>query len=94
MSSKYNDWYKEQPNEKIWWLDQHGEAIGEFIFSFDKKERFNLFRDYPWKLTPEQKKIFDEEQPFWADFLKIGQKMRRMMLKNKDRIYFMEAEIK
>jgi hypothetical protein len=27
-----------------------------------------MFADYPYKLTPEQKKIFDEENPYWVDF--------------------------
>ena len=31
---------------------------------------FNLFKDYPHELTDEQKKIFDEKEPFWADFFK------------------------
>ena len=41
-----------------------------YIFSFDKKVKFNLFRDYPYKLTLEQKEIFDKENPYWADFFK------------------------
>lgn len=39
-------------------------------FSFDKKHIFNMFRDYPHELTDEQKKIFDEENPYWANFFK------------------------
>jgi hypothetical protein len=60
-------WYKENPDDMIWWLDQMG-VVGEFVFSFDKKQRFNLFADYPHSLTKEQKKIFDKENPYWADF--------------------------
>ena len=37
---------------------------------FDKKNIFNMFRDYPHNLTPKQKEIFDEENPEWADFFK------------------------
>ena len=44
--------------------------VGEWLFSFDKKHIFNMFRDYPQELTDEQKKIFDEENPYWADFFK------------------------
>lgn len=63
-------WYKEEPNGKIWWLDNGNEKTGEFVFSFDKKTRFNLFADYPYKLTAKQKEIFDKEEPYWANFFK------------------------
>ena len=63
-------WYKNSPNDKIWWLDNASESVGEWIFSFDKVHTFNMFADYPHKLTPEQKKIFDRENPYWADFFK------------------------
>ena len=63
-------WYKNRPNDKIWWLDNANDSVGEWIFSFDKVHTFNMFADYPHKLTPEQKKIFDRENPYWADFFK------------------------
>ena len=59
--------YKNNPGDSIFWLDDP-DKIGEWVFSFDKKEIFNMFADYPHKLTPEQKKIFDEENPFWKEF--------------------------
>lgn len=59
---------KNDKTDKIWWVDNVGESVGEFLFSFDKKEVFSLFRDYPEKLTKEQKTIFDKENPFWANF--------------------------
>ena len=62
-------WYKNNRKDKIWWLD-NSEIKGEWIFSFDKKIRFNMFSDYPYKLTSEQKEIFDKENPYWADFYK------------------------
>ena len=61
-------WYKENPDDKIWWLDNSDEITGEWIFSFDKKKRFNMFADYPKKLTKEQREIFDKENPYWASF--------------------------
>lgn len=64
QSSKF---YKENESDKIWWLDNQ-EVKGEFVFSFDRKKLFNLFADYPHKLTKEQKAIFDKENPFWADY--------------------------
>lgn len=55
-------WYKRNKDDQVWWKETPGE-VGEFIFSFDKKEEFNFFADYPQKLTPEQKAIFDKENP-------------------------------
>lgn len=66
MKSKF---YKNDPTDQIWWIDNPGK-IGEWLFSFDKKNIFNMFRDYPHNLTPKQKEIFDEENPEWADFFK------------------------
>lgn len=62
-----NDWYKHKSSDVIWWKDTPG-RIGLWIFSFDKKKEFNMFADYPWKLTKEQKEIFDRENPFWVNF--------------------------
>lgn len=64
-----NDFYKENPDDQVWWKETP-DMIGEFLFSFDRKTVFNLFQDYPWKLTPEQKAIFDRENPFWSDFFR------------------------
>ena len=63
-----NKWYKNEPTDKIWWLDNTDEKVGEWIFSFDKETAFNMFADYPHKLTAEQKEIFDKENPFWKEF--------------------------
>lgn len=67
-------WYKEEETDKVWWLDNGYRVKGEFIFSFDRVTSFNLFADYPYKLTEEQKRIFDEENPFWANFFKNRRK--------------------
>ena len=64
-----NRFYKNNESDSIWWVDNPA-TIGEHLFSFDKKTVFNLFQDYPYKLTEEQKKIFDEENPEWAEFFK------------------------
>ena len=61
--------YKQQEGGIIWWAAT-SDREGVFEFSFDKVTIFNLFADYPWKLTEEQKAIFDKENPFWADFFK------------------------
>jgi hypothetical protein len=60
--------YKEKPTDKIWWVETNAIAVWEF--SFDKKKIYNMFRDYPWKLSKEEKEIFDRENPYWANFFK------------------------
>lgn len=64
----FGSFHKRSPEEKVWWVDT-GDMVAMFLFSFDKKEVFNLFRDYPHKLTPEQKAIFDAENREYADFI-------------------------
>lgn len=64
--------YKENKNDIIWWVDNY-DTKGEYLFSFDKKQVFNLFADYPFKLTKEQKNLFDKENPYWANFFKDRQ---------------------
>ena len=49
------NFYKINESDTIWWANSP-DRIGEFQFSFDKKHVFNLFADYPEKLTAEQKK--------------------------------------
>lgn len=64
-----SDFYKNSSTDVIWWVDDT-EHVGRFLFSFDKKHVFNLFRDYPDKLTKEQLEIFNRENPYWAEFFK------------------------
>ena len=61
--------YKEDSNNLIWWVEDP-EDIGTWAFSFDQQEIFYMFQDYPDKLTPQQKEIFDRENPYWAEFFK------------------------
>lgn len=61
--------YKEKETDTIFWVD-NSETVGIWLFTFDKKHIFNMFSDYPFKLTKQQKKIFDKENPYWADFFK------------------------
>jgi hypothetical protein len=62
-----SNWYKNNKSDTIWWKETPG-IVGEWIFSFDKKQEFNMFADYPHNLTAEQKAVFDKENPHWADF--------------------------
>ena len=59
--------FKNKRSDKIWWLDT-SDKVGELVFTFDKKTLFNMFADYPYKLTSEEKAIFDKENPYWAEF--------------------------
>ena len=61
-----NKLFKNNPSDQIWWVDTT-ERDGGFVFTFDKKTFFNLFADYPHKLTAEQKAIFDKENPYWKE---------------------------
>ena len=67
-----NNLYKRKPSDRIWWVD-NVEETGAFEFTFDRQTVFNLFEDYPDKLTAEQKAIFDRENPHWAEFFKDRQ---------------------
>ena len=58
---------EENTEKKVAWIRKPGQ-YGEMLFTFDGEKVFNLFRDYPHELTPEQKEIFDAENPFWAGF--------------------------
>ncbi len=63
------DFYKENDTDRIWWVDTV-DSIGLYLFSFDRKKIYNLFSDYPHKLSAEEKRIFDEENPYWKAFFR------------------------
>jgi hypothetical protein len=65
-------WYKNEETDKIWWKET--DSVGEWVFSFDKKKEYNLFHDYPWELSAEEKEIFDQENPHWKEFFGDRQK--------------------
>lgn len=60
---------EDNPNNTIWEVEEVG-TIGKLLFSFDKKKIYNLWTDYPHKFSAEERRIFDKEYPFWADFFK------------------------
>jgi hypothetical protein len=60
--------YKKNETDLVWWID--GGNIGEHLFTFDKKKIYNLFADFPWKLSQKECAIFVKENPFWAEFFK------------------------
>ncbi len=63
---KNNKWFKNKESDIIWWLKS--DRRGEHLFSFDKQKIYNLFADYPMKLTPNEREIFARENPEWRDF--------------------------
>ncbi len=84
MSNDIYEFYKENKDDKVWWVEHYilldkdkgttqdniDKIIGELLISFNKKKIYNLFQDYPYNLTKEEKEIFDKENPYWADFFK------------------------
>ncbi len=59
--------WKKRESDAIFWIDDV-DHVGGHWFTFDKVTVFNVFEDYPHNLTPDQKAIFDAENPFWKDF--------------------------
>lgn len=59
--------YKKCEGDKIWWVHYIGRR-GSLAVSFDKKRILNLFQDYPKNFTPEEKELFDKENPYWVNF--------------------------
>ena len=59
--------YKKKDNDKIWSVEQIG-YIGKLLYSFDKKNIYNLWTDYPHNFTKEEKELFDKENPYWKEF--------------------------
>ena len=66
------DFYKNNESDTVFWVD-NVDDVGEYLFSFDKKKTYNLFTDYPHNLTEEERRIFDNENPYWRDFFKDRQ---------------------
>nr|DAK29547.1 MAG TPA: hypothetical protein [Caudoviricetes sp.] len=59
--------YKKKDNNKIWSVEEIG-YIGKLLYSFDKKNIYNLWTDYPHNFTKEEKELFDKENPYWKEF--------------------------
>ena len=67
-SSKYKV-YKKNKDDKVWWVDNY-DVVGEFLFTFDRKKVYNLFMDYPHKLSVEEWMMFNAENKYWEEFFK------------------------
>jgi hypothetical protein len=66
MDKKYN-LYRKRETDLVWWV-ANIDTIGEHLFTFDKRKVYNLFADYPYKLTPQERNVFDLENPEWRQF--------------------------
>lgn len=61
------------PDARVWEVTEYdpetGEpAIGPMWVTFDRKTIFNLWTDYPYKMTEDQQRIIAEDMPYWATF--------------------------
>ena len=61
------EFYKNNEDDKIWWVD-YVDYFGFQAVSFDKKKILFIFGDYPKNFTKEEKALFDKENPYWANF--------------------------
>ena len=64
--SKIREWYKNKESDSIWWTTSP--HVGEFLFSFDKRKIYNMFQDYPMKLSKSEQALFAKENPYWRRF--------------------------
>ena len=69
MSNEEFTLYREHRGDRVIWVDKPG-VIGEHLFTFNKKIFYNLFQDYPERLTVEEWLEFNEENPYWAEFFR------------------------
>lgn len=62
------EFHKHNENDKIWWaVDIEQIGVGPY-FSFDKKKIYDRSKDYPDSLSEEEKRIFDSENPDYAEY--------------------------
>ena len=61
---------KNNPDDIILWVDNANECVGEWLFTFDKQKIYNMFADYPHRLTEKERAIFDRENPEWKQFFR------------------------
>ena len=66
------EFYKNNESDRVWHVDQVG-CVGPNLVSFDKKRILNLWPDYPWRFSKEEKELFDKDNPYWAEFFRDRQ---------------------
>ncbi|MCD7975123.1 MAG: hypothetical protein LUF25_04985 [Phascolarctobacterium sp.] len=68
---EYRFW-KRSPENKIWGVSEvidSDRMPGRILISFDKKKFYNIYGDYPAKMSEEERKIFEKEYPDWVAWL-------------------------
>ncbi len=71
---------KDSPENKVFFVEPVAELRGPLCITFDKKNIYNLWSDFPDKLTDEEVRIFCNENPYWADFFKPRLEKRGIVL--------------
>ena len=67
MSSSYM-WQKKNEGDTVEWASNTG-RVGVFLFRVGPGGKvYNLFEDYPQKLTADELATFNRENPFWVEF--------------------------
>lgn len=68
-NGEYEVLQRDNDTDKVTWIN-HIDYTGEHLFTFDMKKVYNLFRDYPDKLSEDEKEIFDSENEYWKNYFK------------------------
>lgn len=69
MGLEWEDFVKNTLESRIWWTGAIGYYGGGW-FSFDRKKLYSVFGDAR-NLTGEERKIFIEDCPYWANFFNM-----------------------
>lgn len=75
--------YKDRISLRVWKVDLAKQIAGPMLFTFDRKKIYNFWSDYPQKLMPEEIEVFEEDNPYWANFHEHRKKQAQEMLKKK-----------
>lgn len=69
INKNYWAWEKKRAGDLVEWAYTSEVFDGLFLFRIGARGRvYNLFGDYPEKLTAEELEIFNKEYPYWAEF--------------------------
>lgn len=58
-----------EQESKFQWV-KNREEFGARLFTFGNGKIYNLFADFPFKLSEEEVEVFREANPYWANFFK------------------------